>query len=302
MTNALAVLNTGALALSDIEQAILAEAATDTAAYDPIPTRLTISPGGTNIIMTSRRRGPQEPHRHHRHFSQKARVYWPEKGGGLPPLCSSPDALHGFVNAEPTAAQWAASGRCAPASPRTATCSIPVPSCRPHSACASCPLSRSLAARTRAGQAAGRRARPCGASWCWPTGGRNLRSSPCRPPASRAFDTYASSLARGRSAYFGVRTKITLDAQKSANGDPYSVAAFTTAGALTLEEVAAVLNVRRQFEALVRTMPIEGVEYDTAPVAQTGDPLDLSGNPIPFGDDPFEQGTLIDAPSQRKYT
>ena len=77
---------------------------------------------------------------------------------------------------------------------------------------------------------------------------------------------------------------------------------LTTAGALTLEEVAAVLNVRRQFEALVRTMPIEGVEYDTAPVAQTGDPLDLSGNPIPFGDDPFEQGTLIDAPSQRKYT
>lgn len=299
MTNALAVLNTGALALSDIEQAILAEAATDTAAYDPIPTRLTISPGGTNIIMTSDGEALKSL-TGIIVISQKARVYWPEKGGGLPPLCSSPDALHGFVNAEPTAAQWAAAGTARqphPALPLLDSgAKLP-----PTFSCASCPLSQFGSAH----QGGAGRGQACKAlrrlvvladGWAQPA----LFTLP--PTSLKSFDTYASSLARGRSAYFGVRTKITLDAQKSANGDPYSVAAFTTAGALTLEEVAAVLNVRRQFEALVRTMPIEGVEYDTAPVAQTGDPLDLSGNPIPFGDDPFEQGTLIDAPSQRKYT
>ncbi len=301
MTNALAVLNTGALALSDIEQAILAEAATDTAAYDPIPTRLTISPGGTNIIMTSDGEALKSL-TGIIVISQKARVYWPEKGGGLPPLCSSPDALHGFINAEPTAAQWQAAGGARqphPALPLLDSgAKLP-----PTFACASCPLSQFGSAH----QGGAGRGQACKAlrrlvvladGWAQPA----LFTLP--PTSIKSFDTYASSLSRGRSAYFGVRTKITLESQKSANGDPYSVATFATAGALSLDEVAAVLNIRRQFEALVRTLPIDGGDYDGAPVNAAGHGAPDASLP-PFDapeDDPFEQGTLVDVPSKRKYS
>ena len=300
MANALAVLNTGKLALSDLEQAILDEAAHDAAAYDPIPTRLTISPGGTNIIMTS----DGEALKNLIGIiviSQKARAYWPEKGSGTPPLCSSPDGAHGYLALEPTTAQWQAAGTARqphPALPMLdAGEDLP-----PAFACATCPLSQfGSAHQGKAGKSqackAMRRLVVLVDGWAQPA----LFTLP--PTSIKSFDTYASSLARGRLAYFAVRTKITLEAQKSVNGDPYSVASFAASGALSEGEIAAVIDIRRQFEALVRTMPIDGSDYDTAPVNVSGHTVPDSDLP-PFDavdDDPFEQATLIDAPKKAKY-
>lgn len=281
MTNALAVLNTGKLALSKLEQAILEEAASDTSAYDPIPTRLTISPGGTNIIMTS----DGEALKNLTGIiviSQKARAYWPEKGSGTPPLCSSPDGAHGYLAPEPTDAQWRAA-----ANARQPHAALPLldsgAALPPAFACANCPLSQFGSAH----QGGSGRSQACKSmrrlvimvdGWAQPA----LFTLP--PTSIKSFDTYASSLARQRSAYFGVRTKVTLEAQKSVNGDPYSVAAFSAAGALSEAEVAAVIDVRRQFEALVRTLPVENSDYDaTGTVSVDGaQPVDADGEPLPF--------------------
>jgi hypothetical protein len=279
MTNALAVLNSGKLALSDLEQAILEEAAHDAAAYDPIPTRLTISPGGTNILMTSDGEALKAL-TGIIVISQKARVYWPEKGSGTPPMCSSPDGAHGYLALEPTDAQWKAAGTARQPHP-----ALPIldngEELPAAIACAACPLSQFGSAHqggTGKGQACKslRRLVVLADGWAQPA----LFTLP--PTSIKSFDTYASSLARGRSAYFAVRTKITLEAQKSGNGDPYSVATFSQAGALSEGEIAAVIDIRRQFEALVRTMPIDSTDYDSAPPMQTGDPTDANGVPLPF--------------------
>ena len=278
MTNALAILNTGKLALSDLEQAILDEAAHDAAAYDPIPTRLTISPGGTNILMTSDGEALKAL-TGIIVISQKARAYWPEKGSGTPPMCSSPDGAHGYLALEPTDAQWKAAATAR--QPHPALPMLDAGEELPAAfACATCPLSQFGSAHqggTGKSQAckAMRRLVVLADGWAQPA----LFTLP--PTSIKSFDTYASSLARGRSAYFAVRTKVTLEAQKSGNGDPYSVASFAVAGALTEGEIAAVIDIRRQFEALVRTMPID-LDYDTAPPMQTGEPVDADGNPLPF--------------------
>lgn len=270
MTTALATLSGGTIKLSELEQAILAEAAHDEAAYDPIPTKITISPGGTNIFVTS----DNEPLKAITGIiviSQKARAYWPEKGTGSAPMCSSHDGIHGRIGGEVTDAQFSAAMTAKAPHP-----AIPLLSAAaelPEAfACASCPLSQFGSAH----QGGAGKSQACKSmrrlvvavdGWAQPA----MLTLP--PTSIKAFDLFASGLARQRSAYFAVRTKITLEAQKSGNGDPYSVASFAVAAPLGTPELAAVIAVRREFEALVRSAPIEAAEYDTVPA---------HGDPIPF--------------------
>jgi hypothetical protein len=84
------------------------------------------------------------------------------------------------------------------------------------------------------------------------------------PPTSiKILDGYCSGLAREKSAYFAVRTKFTLEAQKSNNGEPYSVISlFAESPLQDKAEIMAVIEIRRQFAELVRGMPIDGNEYE----------------------------------------
>lgn len=268
MTTALATLSS-VKDLTELELAIMAEAAEDANAYDPIPTKITISPGGTNIFVTS----DNEPLKTFTAIvvlSQKARAYWPEKGTGQPPMCSSHDGATGYLNGSPNDMQMAAA--------ETAHMPHPVVTALRMGtgfagsfACATCPLSQFGSAH-QGGQG---KSQACKAmrrlvvlvdGWAQPA----LLTLP--PTSLKAFDAYASGLARNKSAYFAVRTKFSLEAQKSGAGDPYSVAALSVAGKLSADELRAVIQVREQFGSLVRELPIEGAEYDTtSSVAVTSD-------------------------------
>lgn len=261
MSTALTILQNGGLALSDLEQLILAEAASDAAAFDPIPTKISISPGGVNLFTTTDGEAM-------RTFagvivlSQKARAYWPEKGTGAPPMCASHDGMHGRLVGEPTSAQFNAA-----MTAKTPHLAVPLLSSGkplPDSfICAACPLSQYGSVHQGGAQGKGqackslRRLVVLVDGWAQPA----LLTLP--PTSIRAFDGYASGLARRRSAYFAVRTKFSLEAQKSATGDPYSIASFAAAETLRdPAEVQAVIAIRRAFESLVRALPIEASEYD----------------------------------------
>lgn len=302
-SNALAVLSKGAIALTDIEQAIMAEAADDSGAYDFISTRITISPGGTNIFTTTDGEALKS-------FtaiiviSQKARAYWPAKGTGQPPMCSSPDGVNGFVSGDPTQTQFAEAAKA-----RTPHPAVPLlgrgEALPPSFACASCPLSQFGSAHQGGVMGKSQACKSLRRLVVWVDGWTQPAILTLPPTSLKSFDTYASGLARQRSAYFAVRTKIALEAQKSGAGDPYSVASFTMVSKIEdAGELAAVFDVRRQFEALVRSMPIDAAEYDTSPAPHLVNAASASPDePLPpFGDeDPFgEQGTLVDVPPTKK--
>lgn len=270
MTNALAVLQGKNLQLTELEELILAESAHEEAAYDPIPTRIKISPGGVGVFATN----DGETFKNFTGIiaiSQKARAYWPEKGTGQPPMCSSPDGSIGIVNGEVTDAQFRAA----------ITAKKPHPVIKilegngiipPHFSCSTCPLSdwgsvhqggstgKSQACKTL------RRLVVLKDGWAQPA----LLTLP--PTSISNFDAYASALARNKSAYWAERSKVALESQKSGGGDPYSIATFTADSPLKDKaELMAVIEIRRQFEELVRGMPIDGNEYeaDSAPQAET---------------------------------
>lgn len=262
MNTALAVLNPGKVVLSDMELAIQEEAAGEAAAYENIPTRLSM-PSGKDATFST----PDGEHIKSLDciiiVSQMARAYWPTKGVGNPPMCASFDSTVGILQGEPTKEQFAAAMTARiphPAIPLL-TEQKPIPA---TFRCGLCPMSQFNSAHQNGGES---RAQGCKVlrrlvlivdGW---TDGALLTL----PPTSvKNFDIYASARARGgKSAYHAVRTRITLEQQK-AGDNVYSVARFEKIGDLTPQEYAAVRELRAQYAALVRSMPIEeSAEYET---------------------------------------
>lgn len=261
MSNALTILQKKELQLSELERMILEESAQDIASYDPIPTKITIAPGGINVYSTSDGDTMKSLHAIIA-VSQKARAYWPEKGTGSPPMCASQDGSHGVVAPEITDAQYRAAITAREPHPiiKLMDADKPIPV---HFDCAACPMAQwgsvHQGGATGKGQAckALRRLVVLIDGWAQPA----LLTLP--PTSLRNFDLYASSLSRQKSAYFAVRTKFTLESQKSNNGEPYSIAALAVESPLKdKDEIMAVIEIRRQFSELVRGMPIDGNEYE----------------------------------------
>lgn len=279
MTNALAVLQKSDIQLSELEQMILEEAATDTAAYTPIPTRIKISPGGVNNFVTSdgemlRSFTAIVP------ISQMARAYWPEKGTGSAPLCSSPDGSRGYFDVNLSAERFRAAASAK--SPHKAIELLSHNQPLPESfSCAACPMAQW--GSVHQGSASGK-GQACKSlrrlvvlvdGWAQPA----LLTLP--PTSIKGWDTYCSSLARQKSAYFAVRTKIALEAQKSGNGDPYSVATFAMVEPIDdTEQMALIIEVRRQYKSLLGAMPIEGAEYEVSEEPGAAEPM--TEDSLPF--------------------
>lgn len=262
MTTALATLQKNSMQLTDLEELILAESQQEENAFDPIPTKITIAPGGINVFGTTDGETTKTL-KAIIAISQKARAYWPEKGTGSPPMCASYDGSHGIVAPEITDAYYRAAITARDPHPviRLVDADRPIP---PYFDCSTCPLSQwgSIHQGGTKGKSQAckslRRLVVLVEGWAQPA----LFTLP--PTSLRNFDLYASGLARKKSAYWANRTKIALEAQKSGNGEPYSVATFTAESPLSgKEELGAVIEVRRQFEELVRGIPIDGNEYDT---------------------------------------
>lgn len=273
MSNALAVLQKNQIQLSEMEELILAEAAQDSAAFDPIPTRIKIGPGGINQFVTSDGETIKELHAIVA-ISQKARAYWPDKGTGAPPLCASPNGSDGIFNPAASDSQISAAMKAKVPHPAIVVLSNKGGAMPPADKlfdCATCPLSQwgsvHQGGATGKGQACKslRRLVVLVDGWAQPA----LLTLP--PTSIKPWDTYASVLARNKSAYFAHRSLLTLTGQKSANNDAYSIVEVESDGLLSKEEVAAVIAIRREFESLVRNMPIDGSEYEV---------VDEEGNPV----------------------
>lgn len=260
-TNALALLQPGKIELSELDRLIMEEAAQDDTAFDPIPTRIKISPGGINVFSTTDN-DTLKTFNAIAVISQKARAYWPDKGTGQPPLCASPDGSHGIVAPEVTDAQYRAAITARDPHPviRLLDADKPIP---PHFDCVACPMAQW--GSVHQGGASGksqacktlRRLVVLVEGWTQPA----LLTLP--PTSITIWDTYCSSLARQKGAYFAVWTSFALEAKKSGNGDPYSVIALSTKSKIAdAEQIRAVTSIRAEYKALVAAMPIDGNEYE----------------------------------------
>lgn len=265
MTTAITKLQTG-VQLSELELMIMQEAEQEENAFDMIPTRIKIAPGGINNFVTDGKDvfgeiiGIVA-------VSQKARGYWSGKGKESPaPLCSSPDGVHGNFALAPTKGQLrdAISHRAVHPAIRIYDEQKPFPD---FFDCAACPLNQWGSADEGKGKACKemRRLVLLVNGWVAPT----LLTLP--PTSIRIWDTFCSGLKNKRSAYFAVRVKLSLSEAESNTGDPYSVLSVQLAGSLSQDEVQAVMDLRRQYAEYVRDLPIESADYATADT-QTIDP------------------------------
>lgn len=274
MNNPIVALQQGDIELSDVEEMVMEEAARDETAFDPIPTKITIAPGGIGVFSTSDGE-TLKTITGIIAISQKARAYWPDKGTGSPPLCSSRDGLFGTLAVEHTNEQLRAAANAK--MPHTALPLIDAGEDVPaRFECLSCPMARWGSAH-QSGNAS--KAQACKSlrrlvvildGWTQPA----LFTLP--PTSLRNFDTYASGLARRRSAYFAVRTEVSLEKQTSGGGEPYSIATFKVAEELAdKHKLAAVIALRNEYKELVAQMDISPDEYDVPADASPADDDDI---------------------------
>ena len=257
MSNALAVISSNGTALSELENAVLAELDADNGgAYDYQPTRIKFPSGGMMAFSVDDSDTLKPPVKAIIAVSQKARAFWPAKDtAGQPPLCSSPDGVAGMFDT--TSDQVAAAAALSFRHPALDTLD-PEQAGGPWP-CATCAMAQWGSGNGR-GQACKslRRLIVLVEGWTMPA----IMTLP--PTSIKAFDTYASACARTRGgAYFTNWTTITLKQDTNPAGIKFSTAQFAVAAPLAQAELAAVIDVRHQYAELVRSLNIVADDYAT---------------------------------------
>lgn len=256
MSNALIALN-GSTALTPLQEAILAEMDQEQNAFDYIPTRIKFPSGDVKAFVTNDGDMLKPPFTAIIAVAQKARAFWPGKDtAGQPPLCASPDGVQGLFNFEQDGQAYDAS-------------LLPVqhPALAHQGAamrgpwdCASCPLSQWGSGGGRGQMCKSlRRLILLVEGWSMPA----IMTVP--PTSTKVFDLYASAAARERGcAYFTLRTKFSLDQAVSGSGVKYSVLKLDQGNKLEPDQISAVIEIRKQYAALVRSMGIDAGDFEAA--------------------------------------
>jgi len=257
MTNALAIISSTGTELTPMQAAVLAELDADNgAAYDYLPTRIKFPSGGMMAFSVDETDTLKPPVKAIIAVSQKARAFWPAKDtAGQPPLCASPDGMHGVFDA---ASDQVKAALTLPYR-HPALAEVEEGKATGPWSCADCPMAAWGSGNGR-GQACKslRRLIVLVEGWSMPA----IMTLP--PTSIKAFDTYASAMARTRGqAYFTAWTRIELVQETNAAGIKFSVAKFGVDKPLTEAELAAVIDVRHQFAELVRTLNIAADDYAT---------------------------------------
>lgn len=257
--NALAVLSNGKAELTPLQEAILQEMEADAGnAYDYVPTRIKFPSGGMMAFSTNDGDIIKPPFTAIVAVAQKARAFWPDKETqGLPPLCASPDGTHGMFDTE--AKEQVQAALHLPAQHPALSMLDPIAAKGPH-ACATCAMAQWGSGNGR-GQACKvlRRLVVVVEGWSMPA----IITLP--PTSVKVWDSYASARARERGqAYFTAWTKFDLDSAVSSGGTKYGILKASVAKPLTEDETRAVLDIRRQYSDLVRSLGIDADDYATA--------------------------------------
>lgn len=207
--------------------------------------------------------------------SQIARAYWPGKETqGLPPVCSSPDGMVGWLADSIDEEQSKVAIAQYPAHPGLRTVNAE----RGPYACNRCPLAAWGTGNGR-GQACKslRRLLLLVDGWSMPV----ILTLP--PTSTRVFDDFASARQSKGKAYFACRIEFSLEEKKNASGIRYAAVKLTKLDELSNADLSVVLSMRVQFTELVRNMEITAAEYETVPVAEdTQSARSERPNDVPF--------------------
>ncbi|MCC6457847.1 MAG: hypothetical protein IT328_23020 [Caldilineaceae bacterium] len=284
--NALTKFQGGQIQLTEAEALILAEMQDDTAAFDMQPARVKVAPGGIGQFLMGDETAKS--------FiatvaiSQKIRGYWPDSGTGQAPICSSPDGSVGIFNHELTDEQFKAATSARNPHPGVIllTENKPLPEAF---SCATCPMNQWGSEHQRRGGAGKGKGCKEMRRLLLLIDGWALPAVMALPPTSiKAWDNYCSALASKRNAYFGVKTKFTLDSAKAQGGETYNIVQVVVDSPIKdVEQLRLVSEIRRQYRELVSQMPVVAEEYETVPSngatvdSNTGEILDDSQMP-PF--------------------
>lgn len=246
---------------SDLEALIMGESTTDENAFDMMATRLHIAPGGTGNFVSTDGAISLRKLEGIVAVSQKARAYWPGKALGKPPICASADGLTGTFNFSADTAQTSEAIHSGTVHPAIRLMDTDGSAPETYN-CTTCPLAQWGSSRGK-GQACKSLRR-----LIIVLDGMAMPIVLTLPPTSvAAWDAYCSSLRQKRSEYFAVRTTFGLERQSTPNGEPYSVVKLESGISLKIDDVKAVIEVRRQFEDWVRSKGISAEDYtDASPV------------------------------------
>ena len=249
--------------ISDVQALLNGHAERDEHAFDLIPPRLKIAPGGVGSFVADDGEMLQELTGVIA-LSQKARAYWPERNlRQLPPLCMSPDGAHGLFAEMPDNEQLAAATHAS--KPHQGIILLdeknePFPDLF---SCARCPLSK-WGSTHQNGPGKGKACKELRRLILILDGFVSPVILTLPPTSCRPYDQYASGLdARGYN-YFGVRTKIKQNINTARGGEKYGIAEFSVDGYIEeIRQAEAVIAVRDAYAELVKTMPVDPEEYET---------------------------------------
>lgn len=275
--NALTKFQGGQIQLTDAEALIMAEMEQETAAFDLQPAKVKVAPGGIGQFLMGDDTAKS--------FvavvaiSQKVRGYWPDSGTGNAPICSSPDGSIGIFNADLSDEQFRAATSARTPHPGVIALSENKPLQEMYG-CATCPLNQWGSEHQRRGGAG--KGKGCKElrrllllidGWALPA----IMALP--PTSIKAWDNYCSALASKRGAYFGVKTKFTLDSAKAQGGETYNIVQVTVDSQIKdVESLRLVSEIRRQYRELVSQMPVVADDYDTTPTNGEATTIDSDGD------------------------
>jgi hypothetical protein len=271
-TNALTTLRkNGQPALTEAELLMMEEAAAEAVpSYRLVPPRIKMAGGGLPVWVNSDSGETMKEFDGIAVLSQITRGLWTTDSLGNPPLCSSPNGIHGYFSADPDEAQLDAAMRLTAI--HTAIRETDPDAMVGPWECSACPMNRFGTGKDGRGKACNemRRIIILVDGWSTPA----ILTLPTM--SVKKWDAYASGLRNVKRAYFGVRTRFALEKARSGGGQEYSKADLSKVGDLSAEEIRAVIELRREFEEYLQSLPgamageyegadVEGTVEDVAP-------------------------------------
>ena len=196
--------------------------------------------------------------------AQISRAFWPKmEEQGMPPVCSSPDGLVGYLNA--------------PVDPELRTAAETMYVRHPwldspgdlQWPCATCPMSMFVGGQRPACKELRR--------MVISIVGSSLPVIFTLPPSSIGiFDKYASMLKGQGERYFSVWTKFSLEPATSKSGIKFAKVVLEKAGPLAEDDLGYVLELRKRYIGQVQDTVVEAVEGTEASIS------DVDEDDIPF--------------------
>lgn len=267
--------------ISAVQALLNADADRDENAFEMIPIRVKIAPGGTGHFISED--GNTMPELHGTiAFSREVRGYWPDKNSNnKPPLCSSPNGDIGYlIDAIDGDKQMLIDAATAfkphPALPLI-DAKQPIPE---QFSCSKCPLSKWRSEHQSGNGGKGKACKEMRRLVMILDGYSTPVIFTLPPTSCRPFDLFFSGLESRGFKYYGVRVRVKQNVLKSNDGNKYGVAQFELAGYIEdMEHARAVISLREKYEDWVNDMAVAESEIDDSAPTATPTTADES---VPF--------------------